>query len=185
MHRLGRAVPVAVVLFVALVVAILVTKSRTTPVESAQPAPSRADLAVKQPEIEEESAGLRWRLKAEQGLVFDGEGRTALRKIAAVVVDKERTWTIVAEEGDVFQPSPQTRRIELRKNVVVTSNDGYRLETSVLRWQSETRRLWTDVPVRLFRDGTVIHGTTFEMLMGDETAIVGGPVHALFRGKRE
>ena len=174
-----------VALFVALVVATLVTRSRTAPVESAPPTPSRADLAIKQPEIEEESEGVRWRLKAEHGLVFDGEGRTALRQIAAIVVDKERTWTIVADEGDVFQPSPESRRIELRKNVVVTSNDGYRLETSVLRWQSETRRLWTDVPVRLFRDATVIDGTTFEMVMGDETSIVGGPVHARFNGHGE
>jgi LPS export ABC transporter protein LptC len=176
---------VVVALFVALVVTTLVMRSRTAPVESAQPSSSRADLAIKQPEIEEESDGVRWRLKAEQGLVFDGEGRTALRKIAAVVVDKERTWTIVAEEGDVFQSSPENRRIELRRNVVVTSNDGYRLETSVLRWQSQTRRLWTDVPVRLFKDATVIDGTTFDMVMGDETATVGGRVHALFNGKGE
>jgi LPS export ABC transporter protein LptC len=173
---------VVVGLFIVLVVATLVTKSRTAPVESGEAGPSKADLAIKQPEIEEKSDGVQWRLKAEHASVFDQEGRTALRKIVAVVNDKDRIWTILADEGDVLQPTPQARSIEVRKNVVVTSNDGYRLETSVLRWQSDTKRLWTDAPVKIMRDQTVVHGTTFEMLMGEEASSVGGRVHAVFQG---
>ena len=34
---------------------------------------------------------------------------------------------------------------------MLTSSDGFRLETKVLRWQGAERRLWTDEPVRLWR----------------------------------
>jgi hypothetical protein len=51
---------------------------------------------------------------------------------------------------------------------VVTSSDGYRLATTVLRWDGAGRRLWTDAPVTLTREGTVIKGATFELLTGDE-----------------
>jgi len=70
----------------------------------------------------------------------------------------------------------------VRKNVVVTSNDGTRLETSVLRWDSQAGRLWTDQPVRIVRDGTVVDGTGFQLLIGQEASTVHGRVHATFKG---
>ena len=48
--------------------------------------------------------------------------------------------------------------MELRRNVVLTSDDGMRLETSVLRWKGAERRLWTDAPVRLYQDGARVEG---------------------------
>ena len=41
---------------------------------------------------------------------------------------------------------------------MITSNDGLRLETSVLRWQAAEKRLWIDAPVRLSRGGAVGRG---------------------------
>jgi LPS export ABC transporter protein LptC len=181
MQRLARGVMFIVVIFVAALVVTLMTKSRATPpVESAPPGASRADQQIKEAVIEEHSGLARWELTAEQALVFEGEGRTALRKISVVVHDKDRSWTVVADEGDVREPSPGVRQVEVRTNVVVTSSEGYRLETSVLRWQSRDNRIWTDAPVRLVRDGTRIDGKGFELMLGDEAAAVGGRVHATF-----
>lgn len=179
MHRLAHVLLVVVALFVTVVVATLVAKSRTASVESAQPR-AAADLHIKEADIEEQSGTVRWRLKAEQALVFETEGRTALRKISVVVHDKDRSWTIVGDEGDVREPRPRMRNVEVRKNVVLTSNDGLRLETTVLRWESAAKRLWTDAPVRLIRESAVVDGTAFELHMGDETATVHGRVHATF-----
>jgi LPS export ABC transporter protein LptC len=181
MERLARGLLLVVVVFVGLVVATLMTKSRTTPpVESAPPNASKADQQIKEAVIEEHSGQVRWELTAEQALVFEKEQRTAMRKISALVHDRGRSWTILADEGDVVQPAPGVRQVEVRKNVVVTTSDGYRLETSVLRWGSKDERIWTDAPVRLTRDGTVIEGRGFDLATREEAATVQGRVHARF-----
>jgi lipopolysaccharide export system protein LptC len=69
----------------------------------------------------------------------------------------------------------------LRRNVVVTTGDGMRLETSVLRWQEGERRLWTDAPVRIYRENAVIDGTSLDVRMADESTTVQGRVRAIFR----
>jgi LPS export ABC transporter protein LptC len=174
MHRLARVVPIVVGLFTALLVVLLVmAKSRTAPPPERIPqaaGAAGADLRMKEVEIEEQSGSVRWRLKAEQALVYEREGRTSLKKISVVVYDRDRTWTIAADEGDVRDRAPRIKDVEVRENVVVNSSDGYRLETSLLRWDGEGRRLWTDVPVTLTRAGTVIRGSTFELTTGDERA---------------
>jgi len=125
---------------------------------------------------------VRWKLKAEQALIFDAEGRTSLRAIAVDVFERDRSWTIVGEEGDLFQA---TKNLEIRKNVVLTSSDGMRLETSVLRWQGAEKRLWTDAPVRLSRGGAVADGSALEVRMAEEYTTMGRRVHSVFTDARQ
>jgi LPS export ABC transporter protein LptC len=166
-----------VVIFILAVAGTLIAKSRIPPTERAGTVASSADLRIKEAQIEEVTAGVRWRLKAEQALIFEAEGRTALRTIAVDVFERERSWTIVGEEGDLFQA---TKNLEIRKNVVLTSSDGVRLETSVLRWTGSEKRLWTDEPVRLSRGGAVADGSALEVRMAEEYTTLGGRVHAVF-----
>ena len=180
MQRLALGIIAFVGVFVVLVAATLVAKSRTAVVEPSGPAPTKADLQIKDVEIEEQSGTVRWRLKAEQAAVYDAEKRTTLQKIAVDIYDRDRSWRILGDEGDVLQPTPRSRNVEVRRNVIVTSSDGMRLETSVLHWEGESKRLWTDAPVRLSRDKTVIDGSAFELKMADEVATVNGRVHATF-----
>lgn len=184
MQRLARVIPVVVTLFVILVVAILVTRSRTERVESAAPDPARADLRIKQVEIEEQSGAVRWRLTADQALVFDQEGRTALKNVAVVVRDRDREWTIRADEGDVWNREGKRRDVEVRNQVIVTTDDGIELMTSVLRFDSDSQRLWTDAPVRLVRQENVIEGRSFELQISEETAVITGPVRATLAADR-
>lgn len=177
LRRLAGAILAVVAVFVVGVAVTLVIRSRMAHVESMGPAAASADLRIKDAELEEESGGVRWRLKAEQALVFEDEGRTALKRISVVVLERDRTWTIVGDEGDLFQ---QTSNVEIRRNVVLTSSDGLRLETSVLRWQGAEKRLWTDAPVRMSREGSVVDGSALDVRMGDETTTMTGRVHAIF-----
>lgn len=180
MHRLARPVLVVIAAFVLVVAGILVTRSRAVRVESVGPQPSTADLAMKDVELQEESSdGSRWQLRADQASVFDREGRTALWRVTVRVQDRDTAWTIVGEEGDFFKES---KNLEIRRNVVMTSQDGLRLETAVLRWQDSERRLWTDAPVRIFREGVVIDGTAFDVRVDQEATTVKGPVRAVFTG---
>jgi LPS export ABC transporter protein LptC len=177
MHRLARGILVFVGLFVLLVAGTLFARSRSARVESIGPAPSSADLRIKEVQLEEQSEGVRWQLRADQALVFEKEGKTTLRNVAVDVKEQDRAWTIVGDEGDLFEAS---RNFEVRKNVVLTSSDGLRLETTVLRWQGDTKRLWTDVPVILYKADAVIRGTALSMLLGQEQTEVAGRVRATF-----
>src|SRR5438477_8928558 len=132
MHTLARVILAVVTVFVIVVTATLVIKTRSATVEPlAGPPPSPADLQIKQVDLEEESQGVRWRLKADQALMYDEAGITKLKKPIAHIFQKDRSWTVVGEEGDL---ESKTNNVEVRRNVVVTSNDGLQLETSVLRW---------------------------------------------------
>jgi len=178
MQRLASRILIVVAVFVLIVAGLLVTKSRNVRTEASGPAPSAADLSIKEVELQEESAGGgRWRLLADQAQVFDQEGRTALRKVTVYVKDKEKNWTIVGDEGDLFKES---KNLEVRRNVVLTSDDGLRLETTVLRWLGSERRLWTDVPVKIIRESAVIHGTALDVNMDSEATTVKGRVNATF-----
>lgn len=175
--RLAGVILGVVVVFVAAVATTLVARSRTGPVEPTNPPADGASLRIKKAEVEEESGGVRWRLRADEALVFEGERRTALHGISVSVIERNRSWTIVGEEGDLFET---TGNVEIRRNVVLTSSDGFRLETAVLRWQGAERRLWTDAPVRMSSAGAMIDGAAFEVRMEDETTTVSGRVHATF-----
>ena len=50
----------------------------------------------------------------------------------------------------------------------------------MIRWDADAQRLWTDEPVTLSRDGSVIQGTAFDMTTDDEAATVAGRVRATF-----
>lgn len=176
-RHVAGAILVGVLLFVIIVLATLVARSRMAEVESLGPTEASADLRIKEAELEEESGGVKWRLKADQALVFEGEGRTALHRISVQVFERDRTWTVVGDEGDLFQ---ETGNVEIRHNVVLTASDGLRLETSVLRWQGAEKRLWTDAPVRMTRNGAVADGTALDVRMRDEMTTMRGRVHATF-----
>ena len=181
MPNLARAILVIVAVFVVAVGITLVVRKRTAGVESLGPALSSADLRIKDVDLEEVTNGVRWLLRAEQALMYDQEGRTNLRNLTVRVFQKDRSWTILGDEGDLDQ---KTKNVEVRKNVVITSSDGLRMDTSVIHWDADAQRLWTDEPLTLSRDGSVIQGTAFDMTTDDENATVAGRVRATFTRSR-
>jgi len=179
MRHLAHGILAVVVVFVLVVAATLYARTRSRDVEPVGPAPVKADLNVKEVRIEEESGTVRWRLTAEQALIYDEKnaGRTELLRVSVEVDEPDRTWTIVGDEGEYLQ---KEKKIELRGNVVVTSSDGLRLETDVLRWNGDERRLWTDAPVVLSGRNGVVRGRTLEVAMASDATTIGGRVHARF-----
>jgi LPS export ABC transporter protein LptC len=180
MRRLAHVILAVVVAFVLVVAATLYTRTRAREVEPVVgPAPVKADLNVKEVRIEEEAGKVRWRLTAEQALMWDEKsgGRTELKRVSVEVDEPDRSWSIVGDTGEYLQ---KEKKIELRGNVVVTSSDGIRLETDVLRWDGNGRRLWTDAPVTLSSRGGVVRGQTLEVAMASDATTIGGRVHARF-----
>jgi hypothetical protein len=83
MQNLARVILVIVAVFVLAVTATLVVRSRTTRAALPEPPASRADLQIKEVDLEEEARGVRWRLKAEQALMFEKTGLTQLSVVAS------------------------------------------------------------------------------------------------------
>jgi LPS export ABC transporter protein LptC len=178
MRNVARGILVVVAVFVLLLTGTLIVRSRSAAdVEPIGPSPSSADLRIKEVDLEEVTKGVRWRLRAEQALMFEQAGRTSLRRLSVHVLQKNRSWTVVGDEGDIDQ---KTKNVEIRGNVVITSDDGLRLDTSVIRWDAERGRLWTDAPVKFQRDGSIVRGAGMEMITKDEATTVLGRVHAVF-----
>jgi LPS export ABC transporter protein LptC len=177
MNNLSRAILAAVAVFVLLLAGTLFARSRTAVEELPHPAPTRADLSIKEVDLEEEGKGVRWRLRADLAQIFEREGRTTLRNLAVTLEEPDRTWTVVGDEGELLS---QSKNVEIRRNVVVTSSDGLRLDTSVLRWDAAQQRLWTDAPVTLSRGASVVRGSGLEVKIDDEATTVSGRVRATF-----
>jgi LPS export ABC transporter protein LptC len=84
---------------------------------------------------------------------------------------------VTGDEGEMAQES---KDVELRGNVVLISSDGLRLETTLLRWDANAKRAWTDSPVTLFQKGAVVHGTGLDARVGDKNTEIKGRIRATF-----
>ena len=92
-----------------------------------------AEWAVK-PEHTEISEGLEL-------LFFDAQGHEGS--------------TLTARRGTIM---PTEKRMEVFENVVFINQRGERLETEQLTWDQDSGRVHTDKPVRVERNGDIIHG---------------------------
>ena len=181
MHRLSLGILVVVVAFAAVVAGILIKNRHGNP-EEAAPRASSADLTIKEANIREESGKIRWHLIAKQAMVFEKDGRTSLRDVTVEVQEPERTWLIRGAEGELFHGRND---LEIRGNVILTSSDGLRLDTSVLRWSNADKRVWTEAPVTITHPSGVITGSALEVRIGEETATVLGRVKATFERRHD
>lgn len=176
-QRLSAWILTGVTVFALFVVGVLLIKGSLTRQPDDLP-PSKADYRIKEIRLQEQGSGkVQWRLTADQAEVFEREGKTMMRKVVVTIQEPDRTWTVTGDEG-LLQNA--TRDVELRKNVVLVGSDGLRLETTSLHWQAKERRVWTNDPVTIFRDGAVIQGQGLEAWMADERTQVKGRLRVTF-----
>ncbi len=176
-RRLSGWILTGVTLFALFVVGVLVIKGYLSRDPGDLP-PTKADFRIKEIRLQEQGSGkAQWRLTADQAEVFEREGKTVMRKVTITIREPDRTWTVTGDEGDLLDA---TKDVEVRKNVVLVSSDGLRLETAVLRWQAKERRVWTSEPVTIFREGTVVRGQGLDAWMADERTEVKGRLRATF-----
>ena len=176
-QRLSGWILTGVSVFALFVVGLLVIRGYVAHDPGDLP-PTKADYRIKEIRLQEQQGDrLHWRLVADQAEVFSREGKTVMQKVTVTIEEADRTWTVTGDEGDLLDA---TKDVEIRKNVVLTSTDGLRLETNTLRWQAKERRVWTNDPVTIFRDGAVIRGQGLEAWMADERTQVKGRLRVTF-----
>lgn len=182
MNKLSLAISVVVGLFLLVLVGVLVIRSRGVQRAPADLSPSRADYRIKEIHLREMGTeNVLWTLDADQAEVFEQQGKTVLRRVTVTIQEPERTWTVTGEEGDLVDA---TKDVAIRKNVVLVSSDGTRLETDHLRWRAKEKRVWTDAPVTLYRKGAVVTGRGLETRLAEERTTVKGQVRATFTRAR-
>jgi LPS export ABC transporter protein LptC len=156
MRKLPIAILACVVVFLAVVVGVLLTRSRGPRTMTPEAAQTKADYRIKEVHLQEEGRGsTRWQLDAEYGEIFEDQGRTTMKKVVVRVEEPARVWTVSADEGDMLRDS---KDVELRGNVILETSDGLRLETSRLAWTAKDQRAWTDRPVTIYRSGITVKG---------------------------
>ena len=176
-QRISGFVLAGVALFALIVAGILFAKGRLAREPEDTP-PTQADYRIKEVHLQElGSGGSHWRLVADQAEVFEGQGKTLMRNVTITIEEPSRTWTVTGDEGDLIDA---TKDVELRKNVVLVSSDGIRLETDTLRWEAKERRVWTTEPVTIFREGAIVRGQGLDAWMADERTQVKGRLRATF-----
>ena len=174
-----------VVIFVSVVVGVLVHRARMPRPIPVEAATTNADYRLKQVRLQETgSDGSRWQLDAEYSETFEEHNTTTMKKVVIKLDEpskslaKPRTWTVTGDEGQLNQ---ETKDVELRGNVVLVASDGLRLETERLRWDAQGQRAWTDAPVTIYQNGTVVRGTGFESRLTEEATRIKGRVRAIFK----
>jgi LPS export ABC transporter protein LptC len=183
MDRLAAGIALGVVLFVTVVVGVLIVRGHRATAPRQEIVSTQADQKIQEIHIQEDAkrGSYRWSLDAEQAESFPGTGRTLLRKVTIGVDDADRQWKVTSDAGALIQ---DTRDVELRGNVVLVSSEGLRVETTVLRWNNEEGKAWTDQPVTIYKAGGVIKGTGLEARPSEQITLVHGRVTATFGGGR-
>ena len=176
MRRLPLVILGCVVLFLAVVTSVLVTRSRGAKAQPQETSASKADYRIKEVHLQEEDHGRgSWQLVADYGEIFEAQGKTYMKRVTIRINEPTRDWTVNTDEGDLLR---DTKDVELRGHVVVVSSDGLRLETSRLNWLAKEQRVWTDQPVTIWRNGVVVKGQGFESGAKDGVTTIKGRVRA-------
>jgi LPS export ABC transporter protein LptC len=176
MRKIPLVILGGVILFLLVMGGMLVTKSRGAKSQAPEPAESKADYRIKEVHLQEEDRGRgSWQLDADYGEVFEGLGKTLMKKVTIRINEPARAWTVNSDEGELARDS---KDVELKGHVVVVSSDGLRLETHRLNWMAKEQRVWTDDPVTIWRSGMVVRGQGFESRAKEEVTTVKGRLRA-------
>lgn len=179
-QRISRIIFVSVTLFVVVVVGVLVLRGRGAQSLPAEPVDTKADYRIKEVSLQEEMKdGVRWQLQADQAESFEQAGKTILRKVRIEIQEPDRSWTVTGDEGEMVQAS---KDVELRGHVILISSEGMRLETTLLRWDADAKRAWTDRPVTIYQNGAVVKGQGLDARVGERNTQILGRIRATFGG---
>ena len=102
-----------------------------------------------------------WILSSRYAAQYQNRGVIQARDVTIEFFDSKgaKYSRLTAKEGEVAQPRND---LEARGDVIVTTTDGVRIETSSLRYLNREQKIVSDAFVRLERNGTVVTGVGFE-----------------------
>ncbi|UCH12653.1 MAG: LPS export ABC transporter periplasmic protein LptC [Candidatus Omnitrophota bacterium] len=96
----------------------------------------------------------RWQVEGESADIFSDV--VNMRTIEAKSDSAETSVTLTADDGTFFKDS---KDVELRKNVIVNTDEGTTLKTNRLKWLAEAENIITDEYVYIQRENMDVSGT--------------------------
>lgn len=158
-HGRAGAFAQAALFIMPIVLAGCGGEDRVVPEPRSQNLPSQE---VRDFTLEESEAGRpAWVLKSRYAATYSQRGVIVAHDVAIDFFDEAgKPYShLTAREGEVDQAS---NNMEARGNVVVTTTEGVRIETSSLSFLNKERKIVSDAFVRLERNGDVVTGVGFE-----------------------
>ena len=127
---------------------------------SASPPPQAPDAAIRGVKMMETRKGERqWEVEADKADVLEDRGVAVLGKVVRpvriVIYSGDETLVSFAEKVIV---DLKTKDLQLIGHVQAESNKGTRIFTEVLHWSATQRKLTTDEPVVMEKEGFQIKG---------------------------
>jgi len=102
----------------------------------------------------------KWELEADRAEIYKREGKTIVQKLKIKFYDQGKiTSVLIAREGELHS---QSGDMEVRGDVVVTSEEGTTLKTESLKWDANRNKIVTDDLVRQEKGDTIITGQGLE-----------------------
>ncbi len=106
--------------------------------------------------VEDKEGRKTWELEAQSVQQYEDQNLLVLKDVKVTVYTKEgRSFVISGNEAKFYQNS---KNAELKGNVVVTSNDGYRLRTQSVSYNHQERKVTTFDRVEIDGDQIQVQG---------------------------
>ncbi|MBI5681930.1 MAG: LPS export ABC transporter periplasmic protein LptC [Deltaproteobacteria bacterium] len=133
--------------------------------------PSNADVVISKIHyIEDKDGKKEWELEADSAQYFQGGDVTELEDVKITFYSKDgKIYEAKGKRGKLMN---ETKDVELTGDVVVTSNNGYKLTTTSLNYTSSKRQITTKE--RVFLTGSKIYaeGNGLLLDMNKETVSI-------------
>jgi LPS export ABC transporter protein LptC len=113
--------------------------------------------------VEMEGSRRMWEADADQIEVFEEKNMTRISKlqkqIKVILYRDDDMLTCYADEAQIDN---ETKRIDLLGNLTARSQQGITMETDSVRYLPREKRLLTDKPVTIVREGFILQGLGME-----------------------
>jgi LPS export ABC transporter protein LptC len=133
--------------------------------------------------VEDKHGRKTWELEAKTVRLYQDENISVLEDVKVTFYAKEgRIFYLTGKQGKVHQDS---KDVELTGDVVLTSNDGYRLKTQSVAYQHSEKTVSTSDPVEIEGEQIRLTGKGMLVNIDSRTLKVLSQVKTQLRGRKK
>jgi len=133
--------------------------------------------------VEDKRGEKTWELEAKSVRQYQDQNIMVLEDIKVTFYTKEgRTFFLTGKQGKVYQ---DTKNIDLVGDIVVTSDDGYRLKTHSAFYRDSEKVISTSDPVEIEGEQIRLTGKGMVVHTEDKTVKILSQVKTQLRGKKK
>jgi len=141
----------------------------------------RADMRLEKIRLVEDKHGQKtWELEAKSIQQYQDENVLVVEEVKVTFYGKDgRSFILSGDQGKVYQNS---KNIELRGDVVLSSSDGYWLRTQSVAYNHQKKRATTSDPVKIEGEQIWLEGNGMEVDMEAQTFKILHQVKTRWKG---